>query len=186
MELSSRALRRIALAVAMAFALAATAQAQQPPPVTRTDDGLSRIELATGFVFTWKIVDEHIEATVSAPTTGWVAIGFNPVNRMQGATYVIGYVQGSDVAIRHDWGTSPTSHRDVVAAGGVSRVTALGGKEEGGRTEISFRLPLDPGDRFFSPIRPGAVNTVIWAFGPNGADNFTSIHRQLGSFAVTF
>ena len=175
------------LAMALAILAAATAAfAQQEPAVTQVADGFSRVELAAGYTFTWKIVGSEIEATVSAPTTGWVAIGFNPANRMQGATYVIGYVQGTNVNIRHDWGHMPTGHQPVTQAGGTSRVTVLGGREQGGRTDLSFRMPLNPGDRFYSPLKVGEKNTIIWAFGPNGADNYTAYHAQRGAFVVQF
>ena len=137
-------------------------------------------------MFEWQIDGEEIAATVSAPTTGWVAIGFNPTNRMQGATYVIGYVQGTSVSIRHDWGHTPTGHQAVTAAGGTSRITVVGGSESNGRTELSFRLPLNPGDRFFSPLKVGEANSVIWAFGPNGGDNYTAYHAQRGAAVVEF
>ncbi|TVR57188.1 MAG: hypothetical protein EA426_12600 [Spirochaetaceae bacterium] len=176
---------RAALLVILTF-VAFTSHAQQRPDVEQTADGLNRIELESGFTFTWKIDGDEIEATISAPTTGWVSVGFNPTNRMQGATYVIGYVQGENVSIRHDWGHTPTGHQAVTAAGGTSRVTSLGGREQAGRTELSFKLPLDPGDRFFSALKAGEENTVIWAFGPNGSNNYTAYHAQRGAFVTGF
>lgn len=160
--------------------------AQVRPEVVQLADGLQRISLESGFTFEWRIVDDEIEATISAPTTGWVAIGFNPTNRMRGATFIIGYVQDGTVHIRHDWGHAPTGHREVTSVGGTSRVTSLGGSEQDGTTELSFRLPLDPGDRFFSPLKAGDDNRVIWAFGRNGANNYTSHHVERGAFVTGF
>ena len=162
------------------------AVAQPRPTVTDAGDGWNRAELGGGFVFEWTIDGEEIEGKVSAPTTGWVSIGFNPTNRMQGATYVIGYVRNNTVNMRHDWGHSPTGHQAVTTAGGTSRLITLGGSEQGGRTELHFRLPMDPGDRFFSPIKAGETNTVIWAFGPNGSNNYTAYHAERGAATIDF
>lgn len=176
-----------ALIAAMMMVLAAgLAVAQPQPSVTDAGDGWSRAELGGGFVFEWTVDGDEIEGKISAPTTGWVAIGFNPTNRMQGATYVIGYVQNNTVNMRHDWGHTPTGHQAVTAAGGTSRLTAIGGSERNGRTELHFRLPMNPGDRFFSPIKAGERNTVIWAFGPNGSNNYTAYHAQRGAVTIAF
>lgn len=174
------------LVALLILAGAIAAHAQQRPDVAEGDDGFSTIELDSGFTFRWKIDGDEIEAIISGPTTGWVSVGFNPQNRMQGGTYVIGYVQRGEVNMRHDWGHSATGHRAVTDMGGTSRLTSLGGSEEGGVTELSFRLPLDPGDRYFSPIRTGETNTVIWAFGQNGANSFTAYHAQRGTILVDF
>lgn len=180
-------LRVVQVVVILVFTLAAMAvQARQRPDVQKLVDGFQRIELDSGYTFEWKIDGDEMEATISAPTTGWVAIGFNPTNRMQGATFVIGYVQNGNVNMRHDWGHAPTSHRAVTSVGGTNRVTSLGGREQDGRTELSFRLPLDPGDRFFSALKAGEDNTVIWSFGRNGDKNYSARHVERGAFVAGF
>lgn len=173
------------LAVVTFVLLVATAGvfAGGQPEVEVGEDGVKSVE-SDGLVFQWIIDGDEIEVTISAPTTGWVSVGFNPQRRMAGATYVIGYVAGGEVHVRHDYGNAPTAHRPVVDLGGTSRVTAIGGREVDGRTEISFRLPLDPGGDFYTPIVAGERNTVIWAIGPAGAKNFTAYHARRGSFSV--
>ncbi|MBN2050378.1 MAG: DOMON domain-containing protein [Spirochaetales bacterium] len=175
---------RITLSLLLLFT-AAGLFAQQPA-VSSVAGGFSRVEADSGYTFTWKIVGNEIEATMSAPTTGWVAVGFNPTNKMQGATYVIGYVKDGTAQLRHDWGHSPIGHRAVTDMGGVSRVTLISGREENGRTELSFRLPLNPGDQYFTPIKAGERNTVIWAFGSNNGDNYTAKHTKRGSLVLNF
>lgn len=175
--------RRIFVAVVVLLVVASHAYAGGEPEISVGDGGLKSVE-ANGFVFEWRIDADEIEVTMSAPTTGWVSVGFNPERRMAGATYVIGYVDGDEAHVRHDYGNAPTSHSSVVDLGGTSRVSAADGQEADGRTEISFRLPLDPGDEFYAPIVPGSENTVIWAYGSDGAKNFTAYHARRGSFTV--
>ena len=175
--------RRIVVGVLVLLVVAAGAYAGGQPEVSVDDDGMKSVE-ADGLAFEWRIDDDEIEVTISAPTTGWVSVGFNPERRMAGATYVIGYVDGDEVHVRHDYGNAPTAHRSVVDLGGTSRIRPTGGREANGRTEISFRLPLDPGDEFYAPIVPGSENTIIWAYGSDGAKSFTAYHERRGSFTV--
>lgn len=65
---------------------------------------------------------------------------------MQDANIIIGYVSGSDVFIRDDYGSGPTAHQADTAGGGTEDLSDPGGTESGGVTEISFRIPLDSGD----------------------------------------
>ena len=45
-----------------------------------------------GIELQWRTDDEYLYINVSAPTTGWVAVGFDPTNQMANANIIIGYV----------------------------------------------------------------------------------------------
>ncbi len=137
------------------------------------------------FTFEWRVDGDELEARISAPTTGYVSVGFEPRRMMQDAEIVIGYVANGELQIRHDYGVSPTAHRAIEDLGGESRVTGLDGTEEDGVTTLHFRLPLSSGGDFDRPLTPGSETTIIWAYGPDGANNFGDYHsRSRGTLTV--
>ncbi len=130
-----------------------------------------------GIELQWRTGDEYLYINVSAPTTGWVAVGFDPTNQMADANVIIGYVDDSgDVFIRDDFGISPTSHASDESLGGTDNIMDHYGIEEAGTTMLHFRIPLDSGDMYDKVLVPGNNYNVILAYG--SADNFTGFHTM--------
>lgn len=127
-----------------------------------------------GITFQWMTDDEYLYGMVSAPTTGWVSVGFDPTNQMADANIIIGYVDGGMVSIRDDFGTSGTSHASDSSLGGTDDIMEPGGMEENGETMISFKIPLNSGDMYDSVLVPGNNYMIILAYG--SGDNFTGFH----------
>jgi hypothetical protein len=148
------------------------------------DDGFSQVT-AAGVTLKWKVQDSTLMVKVSASTTGWVAVGFDPTNRMQNANLIIGYVSGGDAFIRDDYGSALTSHESDVSGGGSDDVTDKGGTETGGVTEITFSIPLDSGDTRDRPLAEGNTYGVILSRGPNGADDHTTQHAARAATTIT-
>jgi hypothetical protein len=136
---------------------------------------------AQGITLQWKTDTRPLNALlmvrVSAPTTGWVAAGFDPTNRMQNANFIIGYVTGGSVFIRDEFGTGPTTHQADVDLGGRDDVGNKMGTEQGGTTEIGFTIPLSSGDAYDRNLAAGETYPVLLAYGPDGADDYTSVHQ---------
>jgi hypothetical protein len=129
-----------------------------------------------GFTLEWRVMDTDLEVRMSGPSTGWVAVGFDPENRMGGADMIMGYVSGDEVTVTDQYGTSAVGHSPDTEIGGSSDVSNTDGSESGGRTTIHFTIPLNSGDEYDNPLTPGGTHTVIMAAGPDGADNFSSYH----------
>ena len=49
-------------------------------------------KLVDDFVLRWSNDSEHLYVAMQGLTTGWISVGFDPENRMQGANYVVGAV----------------------------------------------------------------------------------------------
>ncbi len=148
------------------------------------DEGFKQTS-AGGVTLKWKVEGSNLSVKVSASTTGWVAVGFDPTSRMQNANIIIGYVSGSSVSIRDDYGSGPTAHQADTNGGGTDDVTEKGGTQTGEVTEITFSIPLDSGDSRDRPLVEGNTYTVILARGPNGADIFTMQHGARASATIT-
>jgi hypothetical protein len=139
-----------------------------------------------GVTLEWMVNDttSTLHVRVDAPTTGWVAAGFDPVTFMSEANLIIGYVDGSTVSIRDDWGTGAVTHEADTALGGTDDVTTVTGSETSTNTQIEFSIPLDSGDSYDKALVEGTTYTVILAYGPDGADDYTTQHEYATSISV--
>ena len=102
---------------------------------------------------------------------GWVAIGFEPNQRMAGANIIIAAVSDGVLVIEDHFGASATSHRQDT----VSDLLTAAGTEGDGITTVEFSLPLEPSDENDSPLSPGSEIAVILAVHAT-SDRLTSRH----------
>jgi hypothetical protein len=139
------------------------------------------------FVLHWKIDTDTILMAMVGKTSGWVTIGFDPDNRMQGADMIFGWVTGAGVARVVDaYATGPTGpHPKDTDQGGTSDVLCFGGSESGGKTIIEFKRLLSTDDKKRDkPIPTNGELTIIWALGPD--DDFDSQHSERGAGTINF
>lgn len=138
-----------------------------------------------GITLRWRVNGDALEVSVTAPTTGWIAVGFEPSRAMKDANILIGYVAGSEVVVTDQFGTTMVQHAQDSSLGGTTDVTVLGGSEADGATTIEFSIPLDSGDEYDQPLEPGSTIAVILAYGEDGADDLTSYHRDRAAAEIT-
>ncbi len=138
----------------------------------------------SGITFEWTIDGTYLEGTLTSPQAGWVSVGFNPTSIMEGADFIIGYVDGGEVFIRDDFGNRRTSHTPDTREGGSDDVTVVSGSETAAGTVITFRIPLDSGDERDHKFVNGQTIPVI--FAASRGDNFTGIHNLKGKTNITF
>ena len=136
----------------------------------------------SGIRLQWKVVNDSLEVILSAPTAGWVAVGFDPTSIMKDANFVIGYVSSGVVTIRDDYGDSVTSHRADTSDGGTDDVSDASGTESGGTTELSFTIPLDSGDSHDRPLTPGQTHKVLLAY--SNTEDLTQKHTVRAKVSV--
>jgi hypothetical protein len=134
-----------------------------------------------GFRVFWSNDDMVLHLGLLSPGTGYVAIGLDPDQRMRGANYILGAVRGDgQLDMRDDYGTGLLRHEADDAIGGRDDILEAAGREVDGQTMIEFVIPLDSGDPFDKPLRPGETYTILVAFH-NTDDSFSAMHSQRGS-----
>ena len=126
---------------------------------------------------------QDLEVIVSAPTTGWIAIGFDPTSQMKDANFVLCAVISGTATARDDFGVGSYTHSPDTVLGGADNVTVLGGSENAERTEVQFTIPLDSGDEYDRVLIPGNEYTVLLAHG--GSDDFGMKHTYRTSVQIT-
>lgn len=161
-------------------------------PVWQPDGTIAQDEYAyttevAGVTVHWINDDQYLYMAMQAQTTGWVSVGLDPENKMQGANYILGYVQDGQAVVLDMFGVQPfgpNSHPNDDTLGGRNDILAFGGKEENGTTVIEFQIPLDSGDPYDKPLASGASYQLIAAMGSD--DDAMSLHtaRGYGTFQI--
>ncbi len=167
------------IALASAFSLLS---AQSPRPSPSASPTPAPITVSKdGFTFSLVIVGERAEVSMSAKTSGWVAVGFDPVQRMKGANYVLGFVKDGKGQVRDDYGSGPVSHASDLSAGGTDDAVLLDAWEKDGVTFIRFSIPREAKHPTDLSLDKGK-HRVIMAAGPR--DDFSSMHAARTAFDI--
>jgi len=132
--------------------------------------------------FQWKIDGEKLIIVLSAPTEGWVAVGFNPSRVMKDADFKLAYVDGSTVHIEDHFGTGLFTHKIDSSLGGSDDFEVLEGKEEMGATTVRFSIPLNSGDEKDKILTEGDEVKVLMAYGDR--DDLSRKHKRRTSVEI--
>ncbi len=138
---------------------------------------------ARGMTFAWTVDGEILKGKMSAKTGGWVAVGFNPTDKMKDANIVIGYVKDGAGSVADHFGDKATGHSDDVELGGTSDVTLVGASEENGTTTIEFSMPMASADAYDGVLTADGDTLLLLAYGPD-RDSFKPRHSYRGTKTV--
>jgi DOMON domain len=117
-----------------------------------------------GMTFHWRFYKDHLQCQASAPTKGWVAIGFNTKNELSGTNLIMGAVEQDYVTIDDRFIVKPGDHKSIIELGGSEALVQRTGAEENGKTSISFSVPLSVNDKFHYNLIEGKEYYVLLAF----------------------
>jgi len=126
--------------------------------------------------FSWKIAGSDLNIKISGKSNGWVGIGFNPTDQMEGANYILGYVKGGKAKLSDDYGDSKRGHKNDEKLGGTTDVKLIGGEEKGKVTTLEFSIPLNSGDKYDSVLDVNGTTVVLLSYGGK-RDSFKAKHK---------
>lgn len=131
----------------------------------------------------WEIVDDNAIFTISAPTNGWVSIGFEPTKMMKDADIIIAYVKDGVLNIEDHYGNGNVTHKPDIDLGGEDNVNPVKGIETDKMTTVTFAIPLNSGDKYDKVLEEGKNYTIIFAYGKK--DDFKSWHKYKSKAEIT-
>lgn len=117
-----------------------------------------------GMTFEWAFDKGNLHCKATAPTTGWVAIGFNTKDELSGTNLIMGAVEQDFVTIDDRFIVKPGSHKSITELGGSEALTQRAGHELSNNTTISFSIPLSVNDKFHHDLHEGREYYVLMAF----------------------
>jgi hypothetical protein len=99
----------------------------------------------------------------SRPSTGWVAVGFNNEERLEGTRFVIGAMVGGSFHSEEHIAVVP-NHPRVQDLGLATAVEDVGGQASNGMTTMRFSLPSLLVDSDNPMLLPGTRSYVMLAW----------------------
>jgi hypothetical protein len=162
--------------------LTLTSTTDQYESVTEPNSG---VELKYRIRSTVESPNGYLEFEAISDSAGWVAVGFGPDMAMLGANIIIGFVAGSAVYVRDDYGHQLFNHQSDTAGGGSTDLFNVTGNESGGRTTIHVVIPLNSLDSKDKKLIRGSGMSVILA--KSSIDDFSTSHDRgsRGSVDIT-
>lgn len=153
--------------------------------IVELDNGAKQI-VVEGITLRWlkNVSNQTITFTLSAPTAGWVAIGFDPGFIMKGADLKIGYVNKSGTYVEDHFANGWASHKSDEKLGGTKDISDVSGLETGTTTTITFTIPLNSGDEYDYDLSTGEEVEVMLAYGEN--DTITKKHQKHAEVEISF
>jgi hypothetical protein len=123
-----------------------------------------------GTAFAWSHRGDRLFGDLSAPTKGWLAVGFNDEPALKGTRFLIGVVEGSVVRAEMHI-ADPPHHQPVEMLGGLSDIRDLKGQCGSGHSRLAFSLPHRSTDRFAIDLMPGrSIHLMLaWSHEPDFA-----------------
>jgi hypothetical protein len=126
-----------------------------------------------------RIDGEKVRIALKAKTNGYVAIGFDPSNKMKDADIILGFVKDGKAVVYDMFSPGTTgTHPPKDEQGGKIDVTVFGGSKKDGVTVIEFERLLVTGNPRGKEIKVGD-NKIIWSVG--STEDATEKHVTRGS-----
>nr|XP_039261858.1 uncharacterized protein LOC120338002 isoform X6 [Styela clava] len=134
----------------------------------------------------WSLKDESIIFKLSAPTTGWIGLGFSRTRTMKDADLIIvGVARDGEPYVFDTF----ADENGVPEEDRYQDVKILRSSESRGETVIVFQREIDTMDSYDNKIPEGRLN-VLWAYGDDdiGSDIRSSDHhgRNRGIKVMSF
>ncbi len=105
-----------------------------------------------------------VECSITAPTTGWVALGFNTRDDIVGTNLIMASVEQGKVRIEDQYVVRAGEHLPVNMLGGTSAVSNVRGTEQHGVSTVSFTITQHAQDRFHHNLTEAASVFLICAY----------------------
>lgn len=119
-----------------------------------------------------------VEFTVSTPSTGWVALGFNTEDDIVHTNLIMASVKSGVLRIEDQYVVQAGQHPNVASLGASPQVQDAQGLETNGRTTVRFRLPQQASSRYHYNLTEAAEVFFICAFSTDDDFRHHSAMRQ--------
>ena len=127
--------------------------------------------------FSWKHKADRLFGELSAPTAGWIAVGFNERRTLKGTRFVIAAVSTSPIRAEEHIALVP-DHRNVSALGLPPALDHVSGSYSQGLSRLEFSLPHQFPEHPALQLAPGASPHLMLAWSQDADFTHHSAWRR--------
>jgi hypothetical protein len=125
----------------------------------------------------WHYRNERVFFEMSAPTEGWVTIGFNITLGTEGAYLLMGNVVNGKPAVIEHYTISAGNYKPITSLGAPANVQDVKGSETNTSTTLNFSLPIKATSNYQRDLTEGSQYTMIIAYSQEDDFQHHSIMR---------
>ena len=115
-----------------------------------------------GVTFDWRHGDDRLYGTLTAPTSGWIAVGFNISRSLKGTRFVIAVARQKPTAEMHV--ALVPEHPTIESLGGQSGLADVTGRSDDTQSTVRFSLPHVNAAPFALELSPGTPVYLMLAW----------------------
>lgn len=125
----------------------------------------------------WHFEDNRIYFEMTAPTNGWVTVGFNTKSGTSGAYLLMGNVINSKANLVEHYTKCPGNYSPISRFGADPQVENIEGVQEAEKTTIRFSLPTVSLSKYQKDLSEGKEYYMIIAYSQEDDFQHHSIMR---------
>ncbi|WKN44533.1 DOMON domain-containing protein [Tunicatimonas pelagia] len=131
----------------------------------------------SNITFQYRLHADSLEIQVSAPTHGWVAVGFHNDAKLIGNDLLMFSVIDGMV-VYQEYIRNWNDHPEDTALGGENSIDVIGYLEDETSTTVKFKIPINSGDSFDTIHQPNRDFYLLLAYSVEDDFNHHSMVRK--------
>ena len=128
------------------------------------------------FTLQWELNDDYVRFTLTAPTDGWVAIGFTEDEEIVNSNLIMARMKDAVAYAEDQYVVGFGKHPTVQSLGVEARIFDVSGKEHGTSTSMSFSISQERLDDYHFNLTEGTEINVWLAYSVS--DDFDHHSRK--------
>ncbi len=117
-----------------------------------------------GMTVSWSFNDERICFEMTAPTKGWIAIGFNESHELTNTYLIMGVVNNGKTTVKEHHVFEPGDYQSFVAIDEPESIYNVSGQQTNTQTTIKFTLPISSFFQYTKQLKQGAAFNMLLAY----------------------
>jgi DOMON domain len=142
-----------------------------------SENKMKQIEV-NKMIIKWESKSNELTFEVFAPTTGWVAIGFNSENNIVGTNLIMGASIDNNSMVEEQYVVAAGVHKPIALAGGEVAISDYRCIEDKKGTTLKFSISQKQLDKFHYSLTEGTKIWLVCAYSQEDDFNHHSIMRQ--------
>lgn len=153
-------MRHLYLSILLLFTMLGACISNHPPKQNPIGGTISKNCMKVS----WQFEGDEILFELEAPSTGWLAIGFNETSALPETYLLMACIAKGKPKAREFKTISPGDYRPIVDLGGEASIKHVEGQESPQKTTIRVKIPQRVNDGFHKALTKGSKWSLLLAF----------------------